>query len=532
MSIGQALHDPVRPLGGDVEDPAAGFTLEVVVGLEIAVVAERAGSGRHLGDESFGDENLEIPVDGGEREGGHAGQERRVDLRGGRVASRRAQVGEEPLALARMMAARRVGDRGGGIHDLNSRSRQGEPSREFEKNSRFGRGCTGSAGLDPPAWPTYRARILDRPWHRNRSARSDRAPRCTGEDLTLAFAQAAPSDRRRAGEALARVAGALVIAAMAAIGVTYWLANRGFESTDDAFVDGTLAYLAPEIQGRVSEVLVVENQRVEAGAVLVRLDPEESEIRVARAEANLAAARNRMVSAEAAAASADAEGKAATVEKWRTGRELERAETLASRGAASDQQLDAARAAHDAALAQVNALALRAEAERGVLGNAAPVRQAEAELREARLSLARTELRAPFDAVIGRKNVEPGDIVKAGESLIALTRVERRWVEANFKETQLGRMRPGNPATVEIDAFDDRVFYGHVESFSPASGAKYALIPPEPAVGNFTKVVQRVPVRIVLDEVEDANGRRSLEQADSGPELAVGLSAFVTVDVR
>ncbi len=319
---------------------------------------------------------------------------------------------------------------------------------------------------------------------------------------------------------------------MAAIGVTYWLANRGFESTDDAFVDGTLAYLAPEIQGRVREVRVAENQRVAAGDVLVRLDREESEIRVARAEANLAAAQNRMVSAEAAAASADAEGKAATVERWRTGRELERAETLASRGAASDQQLDAARAAHDAALAQVNAMTLRAEAERGVLGNAAPVRQAEAELREAHLSLARTELRAPFDAVVGRKNVEPGDIVKAGESLIALTRVERRWVEANFKETQLGRMRPGNPATVEIDAFDDRVFYGHVESFSPASGAKYALIPPEPAVGNFTKVVQRVPVRIVLDEVEDANGRRSLEQVDSAPELAVGLSAVVTVDVR
>ncbi len=494
------------------------------------VEAQGARSGRHLGGESIGHEHLEIPVDGGQREGGDAGQERSVDLGGGRVASSRAQVGEEPFALERMMAARPVGDRGGGIHGRNSRSREADPSREFEKNSRFSRGSTRSDGLDPPAWSTYRARILDRPIHLDRSARSRRAPRCVSGTASPRCPEA--SDRRRAGAALARVAGALVIASMAAIGVTYWLANRGFESTDDAFVDGTLAYLAPEIQGRVREVRVAENQRVAAGDVLVRLDREESEIRVARAEANLAAAQNRMVSAEAAAASADAEGKAATVERWRTGRELERAETLASRGAASDQQLDAARAAHDAALAQVNAMTLRAEAERGVLGNAAPVRQAEAELREAHLSLARTELRAPFDAVVGRKNVEPGDIVKAGESLIALTRVERRWVEANFKETQLGRMRPGNPATVEIDAFDDRVFYGHVESFSPASGAKYALIPPEPAVGNFTKVVQRVPVRIVLDEVEDANGRRSLEQVDSAPELAVGLSAVVTVDVR
>jgi membrane fusion protein (multidrug efflux system) len=319
---------------------------------------------------------------------------------------------------------------------------------------------------------------------------------------------------------------------MAAIGLYAWLANRGFESTEDAFVEGTLVYLSPEIQGRVVEVAIVENQRVRKGDVLVRLDREESEIRIARAEANLAAARNRMVSAEAAAASADAEGRAATVERWRTGRELERAASLASQGAASDQQLDSARAAHDAAEASVKALSLRAEAERGVLGNEAPVRQAEAELREAQLSLDRTVLVAPFDAVVGRKNVEPGDIVKVGESLVALTKIEPRWVEANFKETQLERMRVGQPVEIEVDALGGVVFHGHVDSFSPASGAKYALIPPEPAVGNFTKVVQRVPVKIVLDEIEDAGGRRPLPAGDGAPELAVGLSAVVTVDVR
>lgn len=323
--------------------------------------------------------------------------------------------------------------------------------------------------------------------------------------------------------ALAAGAGALLWA---------WLAGRGFESTDDAFVEGTLVYLAPEIPGRVVEVRTLENQRVKKGDVLVVLDREEAQIRIARAEANLAAARNRMVSAEAAAASADAEGKAATVESWRTGRELERAQSLASRGAASDQQLDAARAAHDASLATVKAMTLRAEAERGVLGSEAPVRQAQAELREAELALARTLLVAPFDAVVGRKNVEPGDIVKVGESLIALTRIEPRWIEANFKETQLERMRAGQPATIEIDALDSAVFHGHVDSFSPASGAKYALIPPEPAVGNFTKVVQRVPVKIVLDEIEDAAGRRPLGAGGEQPELAVGLSAVVTVDVR
>jgi len=324
----------------------------------------------------------------------------------------------------------------------------------------------------------------------------------------------------------------LVFAASAALGLYAWLANRGFQSTEDAYVEGTLVYLAPEIAGRVAEVLVVENQRVAKGDLLVRLDPEAAEIEVARTEANLAIARNRMITAEAAAASADSEGKAATVETWRMGRELERTESLAARGAASDAQLDTARAAHDAAQAKVNALALRAEAERGLLGSEAPVRQAEAEAREARRALARTRLEAPFDAVVGRKKVEPGDIVRVGESLMALTKVEPRWIEANFKETQLERMRVGNPAVVEIDAFGALVFYGHVDSFSPASGAKYALIPPEPAVGNFTKVVQRVPVKIVLDEVEDANGRRSVADDDAARQLALGLSAVVTVDVR
>ena len=132
----------------------------------------------------------------------------------------------------------------------------------------------------------------------------------------------------------------------------------------------------------------------------------------------------------------------------------------------------------------------------------------------------------------GRRAVEPGDIVRPGQALLALRRVEPSWVEANFKETQIRRMHVGSPASVWIDAFPGYVFHGEVESFSPASGAKYALIPPEPAVGNFTKVVQRLPVRIRLDEVEDGEGRRPIEEATTLPPLALGLSAVVTVDVR
>jgi membrane fusion protein (multidrug efflux system) len=168
----------------------------------------------------------------------------------------------------------------------------------------------------------------------------------------------------------------------------------------------------------------------------------------------------------------------------------------------------------------VRALELRAEAERLAVRDDAPVHQAEAALAEAELALAHTELRAPFDAQVGRKNVEPGAVVQPGQPLLSLTRTDSSWVMANFKETQVGRMHVGDRVEITIDAFPGRVFRGHVASFSPATGAKYALIPPEPAAGNFTKVVQRVPVKI------------ELESDPGAPDLAVGLSALVEVHVN
>ncbi|MBW2267283.1 MAG: HlyD family secretion protein [Deltaproteobacteria bacterium] len=332
----------------------------------------------------------------------------------------------------------------------------------------------------------------------------------------------------RPGSWLSLVALLLLVGA----GAYQWQRGRGFETTDDAFVEGTLSHLAPEIAGRVVEILISGHAEVSAGQTLVRLDTAEAETHLARARADLAAAHNQMNSAEAAAAASDAEGRAAKVEAWRSGRELERVRRLAESGAANTQQLDAASATHDAAEARVHALALRAKAERGVLGNEAPLRQAEAALREAELELEHCELRAPFDAIVGRKNVHLGDIVRRGQALMALRRREPSWVVANFKETQLWRMRPGAPVTIHVDAFPEHTWWGHVESFSPASGAKYALIPPEPAAGNFTKVVQRIPVKIVLDEVSNGSSRQPVAAGDTQPTLAIGLSAEVSVDVR
>jgi membrane fusion protein (multidrug efflux system) len=282
----------------------------------------------------------------------------------------------------------------------------------------------------------------------------------------------------------------------------------------------------------VVAILADENQQVSTGQVILRLDRADAEARLARARADLAAARNKMVSSEAAAASADAQRKAAEVTLWRANRELERVKSLVDRGASSKRQLDTARAERDAAVASARAFLMQAEAERAALGNEAPVKQAEASLREAELALTRTELVAPFDAVIGRKTVHLGDIVRPGQALMALRRREPSWVVANFKETQLRRMTPGSPATIYVDAFPGYTWWGHVESLSPASGAKYALIPPEPAAGNFTKVVQRVPVKIVLDEVSNGDGRHRVADDETVPALAVGLSARVTIHVR
>ncbi len=311
------------------------------------------------------------------------------------------------------------------------------------------------------------------------------------------------------------------------------LAHR-YESTDDAYVEGTLSPIAARVQGQVLEVGVQEHEPVRAGQLLVRLDPDDARARVERARAELAAARNQMHAAEAAAASADAERKAAEVERWRAERELERVQALAKRGAASSQDLDGARAASAAAAARVRAMAQHAEAERAVLGNEAPLRQAEAALQAAELDLAHTEVRAPFDGIVGRRNVEPGAIVAPGQTLLALAADTLGWVTANFKETQVGRMRVGSRARVTIDALPGLVWRGHVDSFSPATGSKYALIPPEPAAGNFTKVVQRLPVRIVLDGLEDgaaAGDGAFLPRGPSGP-LPLGLSAHVRVAVH
>jgi membrane fusion protein (multidrug efflux system) len=157
------------------------------------------------------------------------------------------------------------------------------------------------------------------------------------------------------------------------------------------------------------------------------------------------------------------------------------------------------------------------------------VRQSEAALREAELALEYTVVAAPFDGIVGKKGVETGANVAAGQPLFALAATSGNWVIANFKETQIGRIQPGDRAEIRVDAFPGRSWRGHVESISPATGAKYALLPPDNATGNFTKVVQRVPVKIAIDGVDAGGGAAAAGAEDT---LSVGLSVNVVVRVR
>ena len=331
----------------------------------------------------------------------------------------------------------------------------------------------------------------------------------------------------------ARELGVAIAIVAIAVGVLWWaLSLRGIERTNDAFVEGHLTFLSARVAGQIADVRVTENQRVRAGDVLVRLDTADFEARVAQARADVDAARNSVTHAHAAADAAAAQEIAAAVELRHAEQELERARGLFARGVASQTALDAAQAARDAAEAERAAARERERAERAVVGNEAPVRQAEARLREAELALEHAVVTAPFDGTVGRRSAEVGSIVSPGQPLVAVLEDGASWITANFKETQIAEMDAGDPAEVRVDAFPGAIFRGRVESLSPATGARYALLPPDNATGNFTKVVQRVPVRIALESVEGKRGGLPDRAAGARPSLPVGLSVDVRVRVR
>jgi len=398
--------------------------------------------------------------------------------------------------------------------------------------------------------------------------------------------------------ARARLLIAVVVVLLIGAGVWYWL-TRGRESTDDAQIDSHVTQVSARVGGTIAKVSVDDNQTVDAGAVLVQLDPRDYQVAVDRTRAELAdaeaaaqaaqtsvpitsttassnittarggvaqaqsvivAAEHEVAAARARLTAAQAKLREAEANATKATRDVERLRGLLAKDEVSQQQFDAAVAAADAQRAAADSARSQvAEAEAGVpaaeskltqaraaeqqahaelrtaqtapqqvLATKARASAAEAHVQQARANLAQAELnlqyatvKAPIRGIVSRKGINVGQVVQTGQPLLAIVDVDHVWVTANFKETQLRDMRAGQSATVDVDAYGGREYKGKVDSIAGATGARFSLLPPENATGNFVKVVQRVPVKIVLDPGQD-------------PEhlLRPGMSVTPTVNTR
>ena len=312
----------------------------------------------------------------------------------------------------------------------------------------------------------------------------------------------------------------------------YFVAFRPYESTDDAFIDGHAISISPKVAGHVTQLLITDNQRIHKGDRLLQIDPRDYEVRLDAARANLAAARSRQAQAqslvtvaEAQAAQDHAAVAAATAEARRTQADLERYQAVEKR-AISQQQLDAAVAAAQAATATLEVAQKKAALSAAQINLAKTqitvadtgVEQSNVAIRQAELDLSYTTLTAPVDGLITHRAVEVGQYLQPGQGVLAIV-AEHVWVTANFKETQLARIKPGQSVAIHLDVVPHRQFKGHVDSIQAGTGAQFSLLPPENAAGNYVKVVQRVPVKIVFDETDL-------------PALPLGASAVPAIRVQ
>ena len=309
------------------------------------------------------------------------------------------------------------------------------------------------------------------------------------------------------------VLGLLVLAGLV-WGVKQFAYGRAHETTDNAQVNGHIVPVIAKVGGYVSSVTVAENDSVRAGEVIVRIDDAEYRVRDAQAAADLAAAQAAVggrgtaeagvqsASSQRSATGAQIQAARANLEKARS--DYARFKELADKQIVSQLQLDAARAQVEAQQASLEALqSQQAAAGSAVTGAEANQRLAEARLASARaqrenaaLQLSYTALATPAGGKVSRKTVEVGQLVQPGQTLLSIVADTGTWIDANFKETQLAKLRVGQPVSLEVDAYPGCEAQGKVESLSAATGAKFALLPPDNATGNFTKVVQRVPVRV------------------------------------
>ena len=355
-------------------------------------------------------------------------------------------------------------------------------------------------------------------------------------------AQRAPSDaaptRSKAGRRalILRGGGLLIALAAAGYGYHWWSAGRFVQETDDAYVGGDVTLIAAKVPGYLAEVLVTDNQAVHAGDLLARIDDRDYRAALAKAEGAVASQQALIANLDARAtlqqaviAEAQAGVVAVDAETVRARDDQARYANLVAKAAVSiqsSQKADAdykqslanglkAKASVEAARRQLDVIATQKQQAQASLA------QAIAERDIAHLNLGYTELRAPVDGTIGNRRARVGAYAASGGQLLSIVPANGLWVDANFKEGQLAHMKPGMRATIVADVLPGKVFHGRVESLAPATGALFSVLPPENATGNFTKIVQRVPVRIVLDEADARLG-----------VLRPGLSLVVEVDTR
>lgn len=329
--------------------------------------------------------------------------------------------------------------------------------------------------------------------------------------------------RRKRSQLLLWIAGP---ALLLLVGGWMYLTSGRYIATDNAYVQADRVTIAPQVGGRVTQVLVRENQAVKQGDVLFRIDAEPLQIAVARAQAQLEGIGSLLDAARAGFRSAQANVRSAEEALRVNDTQYRRMQELRHKGLVAQKDVDDAannladaRGTRDADVADV----AKAQSLLGGLPETpnealSGYKLAKAQLAAAMLDLDHATVRAPLDGTIGKQNLQPGDFLAPGQAAMPLVATTGLWVDANFKETDLTHVRVGQPATVEVDTYPGTKWQAHVASISPASGAEFSVLPAQNATGNWVKIVQRISVRLAIDD------------AASGPTLRAGMSANVVID--
>ena len=316
----------------------------------------------------------------------------------------------------------------------------------------------------------------------------------------------------------------------------WYVKGRFYESTDNAYVQGEITRVSSQLSARIDEVLVQDNQHVAKGDLLVRLEPDDFRLAVERARAALATreaerlqAESRLTQQSSLIAAGQAQVAANQATLGRAELDLNRAQALRKPGFVSEERVTTLSAENHVARSQVSKAQADLQGQRQQVNALsaeikrldAQIVNARAELAQAELNLTRSEIHAPISGMIGQRAARNGQVVQAGAYLLSIVPDQDIWIQANFKETQIGRMLPGQTAELVFDSYPDTPIAARVDSLFAASGAQFSLLPPDNATGNFTKVVQRIPVKLTFAADNPLSGR-----------IRPGMSVTATVDIR